>query len=567
MVVPLLPSRRSLLTQAQATAVSPTDVHIAWATDYQNVATSFTIFRQGPTDGTSYNPIATLPAGATSYDDLTAVAGTTYSYQVAPNNDPQSTTYDLLTAPNVTTPVPSVKPQLLTGTPIGTGGSYRNQGNTIARVFDGNLNTFFDGPTGSGNWVGLDLGTPQAIAQITFAPRAAYSSRMVGGTFQASNTQDFSSGVVTLFTVSSAPKERVLTTVNVKTTSGYRYVRYVSPTNGCGNIAELAFTGLPATALPVIPSVPVTTPFPTSITWSNGAPSPIIRAEAVGGSVNGILYVFGGFNDQGSDTTSIPLQHECDAYNPATNTWTRLQDFPEPFTHSQEVIVGSNIWFVGGYLGNHPGPGTKHVWIYDTLDDSWSRGPDLPQARGAGAAALVGNTIYFAGGMDQSRTIDENTTWALDTTNQSAGWVQLADLPNGRNHVAAAGLGGYFYVIGGQHQQEDGQLAQSEVDRYDPSTDTWQQMASLPTAAGKSHITSGTLVYDGRIIVVGGETGYNDPQRYIVDYDPSTDTWNQLGLLPAARSTVVAGIVNGQLVVTTGNAPDPTTTTWIGSLS
>jgi N-acetylneuraminic acid mutarotase len=133
--------------------------------------------------------------------------------------------------------------------------------------------------------------------------------------------------------------------------------------------------------------------------------------------------------------------------------------------------------------------------------------------------------------------------------------------------VAAASLGGYFYVLGGQHGQEEDQTAQSEVDRYDPASDTWKKMASIPSYAGKSHITSGTLVYDGRIIVVGGETGYNDPQQYVMDYDPATNTWNQLALLPAARSTVVASMINGQLVVTTGNSPSATNTTWIGSLS
>jgi N-acetylneuraminic acid mutarotase len=120
--------------------------------------------------------------------------------------------------------------------------------------------------------------------------------------------------------------------------------------------------------------------------------------------------------------------------------------------------------------------------------------------------------------------------------------------------------------MGGQHGQEDGQEAQNEVDRYDPTSNTWTVMAPIPPGDGKSHITEGTLVYDGRIIVIGGETGYNDPQRDIIDYDPTTNTWSLLGLLPAARSTVVAGIVNGELVVTTGNSPDATDTTWIGEL-
>jgi N-acetylneuraminic acid mutarotase len=324
------------------------------------------------------------------------------------------------------------------------------------------------------------------------------------------------------------------------------------------------------TPIPTPTPTPTPTPaptsgFPTQISWKTGAPSPIVRAEALGGPVGGKLYVFGGFNNQGSASTSIPLQSRCDYYDPATNTWHRLRDYPEPFTHSEEVIVGTDIWFVGGYVGNHPGPGTTHVWVYHTTDDTWARGPDLPQPRGAGAAALVGSTIYFAGGMDQTRTIDESTTYALDLNNPGAGWVQKANLPNGRNHVAAATVNGFFYVIGGQHGQEDQQVSQTEVDRYDPTTNTWTKVASLPS--GRSHITEATFNYMGRIIVIGGETASGTQQRSIFTYNPVTNSWSTLGFLPARRSTVVCGIINGQLIVTTGNSPPATTTTWIGTLS
>ena len=68
----------------------------------------------------------------------------------------------------------------LTGTPIGTAGSYQSKGNTIANAFDGNLSTFFDAPSPSGDWVGLDLGTAKVVDEIRFAPRVGYESRMVG---------------------------------------------------------------------------------------------------------------------------------------------------------------------------------------------------------------------------------------------------------------------------------------------------------------------------------------------------------------------------------------------------
>ena len=166
--------------------------------------------------------------------------------------------------------------------------------------------------------------------------------------------------------------------------------------------------------------------------------------------------------------------------------------------------------------------------------------------------------------MNQSRTVDEGTTFALDLDNLDAGWVQKADLPNARNHASAASLGGYFYVIGGQHGQEDAQVSQNEVDRYDPATDTWTQVASLP--GGRSHTTEATLVYNGRIVVIGGETASGTPQRTVFDYDPAANKWYTLGYLPAARSTTVSGFINGKLVVSTGNGPGATTTTWVGTL-
>ncbi len=133
----------------------------------------------------------------------------------------------------------------LPGTIIGTSGSYQNDGNTIAKAFDGNLNTFFDGPTANGNYAGRDLGTAQVITAIAYAPRAGWASRMVGGMFQGSNSPTFSSGVVTLYTVTSTPATGVLTTVPISNTTAFQYVRYIGPANGYCNIAEAQFFGNP----------------------------------------------------------------------------------------------------------------------------------------------------------------------------------------------------------------------------------------------------------------------------------------------------------------------------------
>ena len=141
------------------------------------------------------------------------------------------------TKENFTDKSPAVMHTKLTGTTIGTAGSYNNSGNTIAKATDGSTSTFFDGQASSGNWVGLDLGSAKSISQIAYAPRSGYGSRMTGGQIQISTTADFSSGVTTIYTITGTPPSG-LTTVTLSSPVTARYVRYLSPAGSHGDISE-----------------------------------------------------------------------------------------------------------------------------------------------------------------------------------------------------------------------------------------------------------------------------------------------------------------------------------------
>lgn len=134
---------------------------------------------------------------------------------------------------------------LLSGTVMGTDGSWNNSGNTITNVFDGDINTFFDAPDpGTGDWVGLDFGPGAAVSidSIVFAPRNGFSGRMVNGVFQGANLPDFSDSVV-LATINTPPPEGVYSTFTVQTASPFRFARYLAPDPSWGNISELQFFG------------------------------------------------------------------------------------------------------------------------------------------------------------------------------------------------------------------------------------------------------------------------------------------------------------------------------------
>jgi hypothetical protein len=135
-----------------------------------------------------------------------------------------------------------INEQKLDGLIIGTPGSWSGGGNDITKVFDGDVNSFFDAPTGvGGEWVGLDLGMSIQISKIRYYPRATFADRMVNGYFQGSNVSDFSTGT-TLSTITVQPPYS-WTDVFISDETKYRYVRYVAPLNGYGNIAEMEIYG------------------------------------------------------------------------------------------------------------------------------------------------------------------------------------------------------------------------------------------------------------------------------------------------------------------------------------
>jgi len=140
---------------------------------------------------------------------------------------------------------------LLTGTVIGTAGSWNNVTNTTKEnAFDFDSNTFFDAPSGAAtpHWVGLDLGYQAQfnVTKVKYTPRTGYPERMMNGTFEVANKADFSDKSA-IYTVVSTPILGTYTQVDINNTLYSRYVRYASPTNGNGNVAELEFWGVTKT--------------------------------------------------------------------------------------------------------------------------------------------------------------------------------------------------------------------------------------------------------------------------------------------------------------------------------
>jgi N-acetylneuraminic acid mutarotase len=300
-----------------------------------------------------------------------------------------------------------------------------------------------------------------------------------------------------------------------------------------------------------------------SLSWSTGSSRPLAASEIIAAEVGGVMYTFGGYIDNTFKPTKKAYKYT------AGSGWSAIADLPEGLTHPGIAASNDTIYFAGGY----PGTGTNgnqvfsttKVFSYSPTTNSYTNLPSLPVARGGGALAILDNKLYFISGSNSSRN-DVTNVYMLDLANQGAGWVSRAPLPAARNHAAAVTLNGSIYVIGGQTGQDAALTAHGSLYRYNASNDTWTTLASMSTP--RSHISDATFVYQGRIVVLAGQNAYESALSSNTAYDPATNSWTALTSLPAARFSGAGKLLaNGTIVYSGGYNGGFKSNTYIGTFS
>jgi hypothetical protein len=267
--------------------------------------------------------------------------------------------------------------------------------------------------------------------------------------------------------------------------------------------------------------------------WVQKANAQKKRSETTSVVYNNKLYTFLGFSD-----SLLNVESSSEVYNPATNTWTLLRSLPanKTVTHQGIVLIDDNVWHIGGRVGKNPGPLTSETWIYNITSDTWSAGPQLRDPAtgqallwGGGGAALLGRTLHVFGGFtintcnnDQSSyhlTLDVDA-W-LANPSQPAPWKNsLAPLPIKRNHFGTVVLGGKIYALGGQFGHDcGGGQDQRYAHVYNPATDAWTQLPLLPTP--RSHIEGAVFAMDGKIYILAGQATNSTNTNKVTIFDPA----------------------------------------------
>jgi hypothetical protein len=130
----------------------------------------------------------------------------------------------------------------------GSGGSDSDD-TSYDEAWDKDPSTYFDAANSSDSYTAVELRHPSYITTINYQPRKGFSSRMVGGRFEAA-PESTSGPWDILGIVSTKPRESQFTPMIVNSTSLYRWVRYYGPSGGFSNVAEISLRGVAEPEVP-----------------------------------------------------------------------------------------------------------------------------------------------------------------------------------------------------------------------------------------------------------------------------------------------------------------------------
>ncbi len=141
-------------------------------------------------------------------------------------------------------------------------------------------------------------------------------------------------------------------------------------------------------------------------------------------------------------------------------------------------------------------------------------------------------------------TDDDGNTVVASSTVVVKGWAAVAAMPTPRYAMAAAGIDGKVYVVGG-HDGIFDMLATLEI--YAPVANSWTTGASMSTP--RFHPAAAAT--NGNVYVVGG----HDNDQYLSSmevYDPATNTWSAAAPMSSPRYQPAAAAIGGKLYVVGG---------------
>ncbi len=216
----------------------------------------------------------------------------------------------------------------------------------------------------------------------------------------------------------------------------------------------------------------------------------------------------------------------------SAQTWQQITDFPGIERDDGVVFVIDNKAYCGtGYdSGFNP---TFDFYSLNLANDTWSAisGMPISEARQYAASAVWNDQGYVFGGVGLGGASALNDLWRYDPLSDT--WTELESLPsNGRTGASSFVIADTLYIFGGRNESG---IALNELWAYDFSANSWSQRTGLNAISGMWRGAS--TEHNNRGVVFFGVDASNDFIEEMYWYDPVSDSWSvEPGLTLNGRS-------------------------------
>ncbi|XP_077293231.1 kelch-like protein 24 [Arctopsyche grandis] len=220
------------------------------------------------------------------------------------------------------------------------------------------------------------------------------------------------------------------------------------------------------------------------------------------------VLIFGGWDANGIDT------NEVYSFNLLTRTLNKLAAMKcKRWQSTAALFVGDRIFVIG------EDGASNSVEEYDYVKNSWKKVAPMNDSRLKHTSVVYKDDIYVFGGYKGSSCLKSVETFNTKTNK----WKTLSPMKTATSSLSAVVVDDYIYCIGGR---DDDSYHLSNVERYDPRSDTWTSMSdSLVKDFGFK-----AVCYNGKIICFGGFIS-----NAVQEYDPANDQWKIIGKMPKQR--------------------------------
>ena len=257
------------------------------------------------------------------------------------------------------------------------------------------------------------------------------------------------------------------------------------------------------------------------------------RTEVTGAFWDGKIVVLAGLLRD--DTPSA----QVDFYDPGSDRWSAGPRLPVPLHHTAAGVLDGRLYVVGGYTGSagkwRP---VAEVHSLGPGETQWRAEPPLAGPRGALAVAALDQALVAVGGVGSGREVRTEVL-----RRGAPAWERGPDLPHPSEHLAAVGVAGRAYAIGGRFQSLEGNL--DAVQSFAPGDGGWRKEPRLNRSRGGI----GAAAPAGYPCVAGGEA----PDGTIASVECLIDRrWTKVATLAVPRHGVAVAAYGNMLHVIGG---------------